>query len=113
METPDKLLAEKLVDDLDGKEDTEVLIQGLSLALNHFTTVRFEEMWKERIFNEFDEINAHRKDATTLRSFRPYELEDYIDEAEHQDGTAYWTQFTDGRQLMEDVIMYYQEEEDD
>ena len=99
-------LAEKIVDDLD-TYDTEVALQAISLVLVHFQTVLFEDYWREYILSIFNEANEYRKDHTTLRSFSPQEIHDYVEEAEHQDGTGYWTKFITAKELLDDMEVYH------
>jgi len=99
-------MAEKVVDDLD-VHGTEVALQVLHLATTHFQTERFERYWKDYILGLFWEANSYRKDYTTVRTFSVLEVREYTEEAEHQDGTGYWLQFTNAKEVLDDMEVYH------
>lgn len=43
---------------------------------------------------------------------RQYHIQDYINEAEHQEGFAYWDYFQTPQEAYEDFALYYEEVED-
>jgi len=40
-------------------------------------------------------------------SYTAEQIEDYVLEAEHQEGASYWSQFKSAEELLKDVALYY------
>ena len=64
---------------------------------------------EQNIWDEGTCINCHEHATTMKTELRRAlldGLEEYISEAEHQDGPGYWTQFTNNKDALRDFVLY-------
>lgn len=55
-----------------------------------------------------NEIKTQLRIRALAFGFTDEEVDEYISEAEHQDGESYWSQFANVRDAIADFVLYWQ-----